>query len=891
MCLYDEMNTPRMATRSRHVPTPKMSDRKKSLFGAESGAHRRAKEDSDLGPMSPLKFSNSPKRGPMKDLNIITFRNILGNASPESDRSLSPDFERRFSHSERYEILAPSNGKENQILDEDTRLSFSSSTPRMRNIAESSVLDENNSNSLSQMMNSDLNIDEKKNPVLKTPGLSEKAVNKHEPRRSFRKLSFQDEALTPDETSKANSSLELSSESRARTSLSFNNIRPISTKSFYSSNTDDGNGKKPASKPSPTYSTISGRMPQRRSCSNPRKSGPSSRKRASSNRLGGLNRGVFHKIKKPHNKSKATKTAVNKLSTSQILESTTSLFDKLSPKTVKATNPVQSKSAPSSPEKSKPLKQQIARIRNILKDARNPIEQARPLSLSKSMSNLTNASLYGGEDVSDNGDRTDNDDHDDNCDAKSEGGRSESGRKFFKSSSNRRIKREYKVVNNVTATVHKGGRVSLDKIKQRKRRRPSLFEDEIDLASEQLEVDFLISKLIGSQDQPEAAPVQPKQSTPLKVDFEPQAVNDPPSTVQVEFIDAMDNEASDDEPIPVQPNVIYVDRLSPLLNGTGGEDSSCSSTQEGSVGAQPDYQESPTMQIRTMTSSLSITRAVDVSKQLGANQQMEPSKLFPIFYKDHQRTVAVQSQTEQDIGHGLFDSIRRKPKCLQPSRGVGFNQYQIDAGQKQYGAQQCSGCGLLYSVHEPEEEMIHANYHASLHILRFPGWNNEPVVGHVPEWDVSGRILAISMTDGQHKLRKVQEVLSVVDGELGFGEPCQLVLGSVVYLAIARRMVLGVCVAQPLTHANRLLTIEGLEGSIDCCTMESYPVKCGISRIWVSPCFRGHGIARTLLTTMRSHFVFGHQMSYDEIAFSAPTEGGKRLAENVTGRKDFLIYI
>lgn len=61
------METPRMMTRSRHVPTPKMSDRKKSLFGAQSsGLVCNAEEDSDLGPMSPLKFSNSPKRGPMK---------------------------------------------------------------------------------------------------------------------------------------------------------------------------------------------------------------------------------------------------------------------------------------------------------------------------------------------------------------------------------------------------------------------------------------------------------------------------------------------------------------------------------------------------------------------------------------------------------------------------------------------------------------------------------------------------------------------------------------------------------------------------------------------------------------------------------------------------------
>nr|XP_019548585.2 N-acetyltransferase eco [Aedes albopictus] len=889
------METPRMMTRSRHVPTPKMSDRKKSLFGAQSsGLVCNAEEDSDLGPMSPLKFSNSPKRGPMKDLNITSFRNILGNASPESDRSLSPDFERRFTHSERYEILPASHDKENQMMDEETRLSFSNSTPRMRNVAESTQLDENNSNSLSMLMNSDLNIVDKKNAIMKTPGLSQGAGQKKEPKTTFRKSSFQENVLTPsDSGNKSNSFSESTGESRARTSLSFSNIRPISTKSFYSSSTTEV-AQKPVTKPSPTYSVVSsGRVPQRRSTSHSRKPRSRSKKRDNSIRLGGINRGVFHKIKRYSAKAKAAKETVKKLSTSQILESTASLFNKSLPTAnipVKSPS-VQCKSAPTSPQNPKPLKAQIERIKKILSDSRkNPIEQARPLSFSKSMTDLT-GELYNDDDSEDQ--ETDVEDDDGADDAKSDGGGGGGGRKFFKSSSNRRIKREYKVVNNVTATVRKGGKLALKSDKPRKRKHPSMFEDEIDLASEQLEVDFLISKLVGSQGEQDAEHIPVKQSTPLKTYSKPEPQPIPPATVQVEFIDAIQSEISNDEPIPMQSNVIYVDRLSPLMNGIGTSgESSCSSTRDGNC-IQPDYQESPTTQIRTMTSSMSISRAVNVSKQFTTGQsQVESNKLFPIFYKDHQRMVAAQSQSEQDTCHGLFDAVRRKPKRLRISfRGAGSNQYQIDAGQKAYGALQCPECGLLYSVHEPEEELIHENYHNSLHILRFPGWGSEAVIAHVPEWDVSGRVLAVGMTANQNKLHKVQEVLGVVDRELGYVEPCQLVLGSVVYLAVARGTILGICVAQPLQHANRLLTIEGLEGPLDCCTMETYPVKCGISRIWVSPSFRGHGIAQTLLTVLRSHFVFGYQLSYDEIAFSAPTEAGKRLAETVTGRKDFLIYM
>lgn len=57
-------DTSELKPRQRHVPTPKMSDRKKTLFA--TGSHTtipltiRENSDSDLGPMSPLQFSCSP---------------------------------------------------------------------------------------------------------------------------------------------------------------------------------------------------------------------------------------------------------------------------------------------------------------------------------------------------------------------------------------------------------------------------------------------------------------------------------------------------------------------------------------------------------------------------------------------------------------------------------------------------------------------------------------------------------------------------------------------------------------------------------------------------------------------------------------------------------------
>lgn len=136
------------------------------------------------------------------------------------------------------------------------------------------------------------------------------------------------------------------------------------------------------------------------------------------------------------------------------------------------------------------------------------------------------------------------------------------------------------------------------------------------------------------------------------------------------------------------------------------------------------------------------------------------------------------------------------------------------------------------------------------------------------------------------------------------------------YLAIAKNQVIGVCVAQPLSQAHRLISENGL----DFCSIQIYTVKwvtnafdalklfrslfsvywfitilfiscrCGISRIWVAPPYRRYGVASRLITCVRGNFIFGKYLSIDEIAFSSPTEDGKRFASKLCQREDFLIY-
>lgn len=50
---------------------------------------------------------------------------------------------------------------------------------------------------------------------------------------------------------------------------------------------------------------------------------------------------------------------------------------------------------------------------------------------------------------------------------------------------------------------------------------------------------------------------------------------------------------------------------------------------------------------------------------------------------------------------------------------IGNDQYQIDAGQKNFGEKQCPECGILYQQGDPDDEIQHNEYHTNFQTLRF----------------------------------------------------------------------------------------------------------------------------------------------------------------------------
>ncbi|XP_058057391.1 N-acetyltransferase eco isoform X2 [Anopheles bellator] len=889
------METPKSLDKGvqrEHAASSKLASLKKALFGKDDC------EDSDLGPMTPLRFG-SKRKGPKKPhtplSNINSFRNLFGNESPESDRSLSPDFLLRFTNNGRYELVPESENQHN--VDEETRFSFHNipETPSSHRVSteENALLDENNSNSLSKMMNSDLNlVDKRTKPLLRTPGvtsrsseskpvaaksqgLSLRRTHHHAPKPQFVTASYATTSISlspsPEpsnaDSEKENESPPRRSSNKARISLQFNDIQPIPTKSFYSSVAD----KRPKTPIPVVLVSPEADEPDRKDKTPPTTKTPhksTMRKRSKSfsstaPRLG--QRGVCHKIRKPSKKPlvKGEPDSENK---TEPHSKKRSKSEKKGAKIAKScpTTPKSCGDEESECSDGTDVRRRLKRVAEILRHGQDNLKRVRPLSTARSMTDLS--ALSAGEEAHSSSSSEEED----------SALESQQNRKFFRSADRKRSSRKvYNHLNSIKFTVRGGKRKlsSFPEAPKRPRMEFSMSED-FDFDLEQLEVEDLINRLDNSN----SNYVEP---------FKSDSHNGQPGA---------EDDTSNDEPIPIQPNVIYI----PAHELTSDMEDEEPLYDQASDSIFVHGHLSAAGLSEDVINAMAVDNACDIGDEVYEHTNntntgpgsVAKNEYYPIFYKERVRELWKSRQAEELQPHDLYHLIRETPNGKRKRYGIGHDQYQIDAGQRSYGARKCIECGLVYSHNEPEEELIHDNFHRSLAKLTFGGWTSEHIVTPVPEWDVTGRIIVVSQSDSKQWLTKVQHILEVVDSELGYATNGQLPDGAFVYLAVARSIVLGICVVQSLQFANRMVSLDGLHGApIDCYSSEFYPAKCGVSRIWVSPKYRRLGVGARLIDAIRGHYIFGYLLKIDDIAFGAPTESGKLFAEAVTGRKDFLVYI
>ncbi|XP_074317353.1 protein CHROMOSOME TRANSMISSION FIDELITY 7-like [Silene latifolia] len=273
-----------------------------------------------------------------------------------------------------------------------------------------------------------------------------------------------------------------------------------------------------------------------------------------------------------------------------------------------------------------------------------------------------------------------------------------------------------------------------------------------------------------------------------------------------------------------------------------------------------------------------------------------------------------------------------KGKTLNKKRS--YAQFHLELGQSDFLLHTCKVCGTKYAKGEEIDEKVHATFHKNFtNGIPFKGWRHEKVIHHpLPEKE-KDRVILVSNCGPPAQRKKVQEVVKMMEIELGdgwiFHDLCQ------VYLYVSSQRIAGCVVAESINTAHRVLldsmdkvfydisrkkvaskptTLQFGEicfqrevsrkgyshRSSDVldsnalrplvCEEEATPALCGIRVIWVTPSNRRKHIATHLLDAVRKSFSIDRVLEHSQLAFSQPTSTGKALAIKYAGTGSFLVY-
>lgn len=290
-----------------------------------------------------------------------------------------------------------------------------------------------------------------------------------------------------------------------------------------------------------------------------------------------------------------------------------------------------------------------------------------------------------------------------------------------------------------------------------------------------------------------------------------------------------------------------------------------------------------------------------------SEENKEAIKVHPVCKSETEETVThkppelCQDQTKPpNVETPMSDAtLQKEIKKLKEADKDG-SQTIIDAGQKHFGPVACSVCGMLYSAANPEDESQHLLFHNQfISAVKYVGWKKERILSEFHD----GKIILVLPDDPKYALKKIEEIREMVDNDLGFQQvesKCPSKTKTFLFISNDKK-VAGCLIAEHINEGYRVIEEPAPSGSEGekmmferqrawCCSTTAEPAICGISRIWVVSTMRRQGIASRMLNCLRNNFIYGSNLSKDEIAFSDPTPDGKLFATHYFGTSQFLVY-
>lgn len=246
-----------------------------------------------------------------------------------------------------------------------------------------------------------------------------------------------------------------------------------------------------------------------------------------------------------------------------------------------------------------------------------------------------------------------------------------------------------------------------------------------------------------------------------------------------------------------------------------------------------------------------------------------------------------------------------------------LKQMQIDLGHDV--RKTCPTCGMEYVPSNAEDAALHKKFHdmnsTGVDLGKaFMRANASRWVYEATRFD-EGYVVIVDRKASPTARSQAKKVLEVVNKELSSPEigddvlwsqteppahlqcngPTEKVDRYKVFLHMKDSRCVGLCLTERIWESRPVERPSTDKGGPDQSNSSSitvrdevHPAIVGISRIWTSGSSRRKGIAMDLLDCVVTNFIYGMEIPKDQIAFSQPTESGKRLAEAFFGSDELL---
>ncbi|KAJ6815787.1 protein CHROMOSOME TRANSMISSION FIDELITY 7-like isoform X1 [Iris pallida] len=176
---------------------------------------------------------------------------------------------------------------------------------------------------------------------------------------------------------------------------------------------------------------------------------------------------------------------------------------------------------------------------------------------------------------------------------------------------------------------------------------------------------------------------------------------------------------------------------------------------------------------------------------------------------DPKRIDLEDDTSSREIEERSDRSANASPKSCSASKILNkkrsYAQYHLELGQSDFLLHACSVCGLMYARGDETDEKVHKAFHKDYYEgIQFKGWCNERMV--CKPGSNRDHILLVLNYDPPAQKQKVNQVIRVMEKELGFSEDSLIHKLCKVYLFISSHRVVGCLVAEPIRTAHRVIS-------------------------------------------------------------------------------------